>query len=472
MMMQSTALRGCSSCVTRRVQAVQQQSISTLVKSPHKPQQQSQRLTSGRMGTMRGRSRDATSRSSAPYNNNNSSNHSRRTPLATRRRNATLASNGKSYHATKLQSTAQHSNNNPGRDFPKWLSDVLGHPRTVPVPRWVSPRHYSITLSECFGHASFILVAISYSVDDFLMLRIIAVAGSTSMLFFTYFHPHGRVLWLPFKWNLLFIAINSYRIGKIFWDRYLAEQISQELHQTRDKFFPLMDPVEFAKLARLGTVETFTKGVVVIEQDQPNKYVRVVLSGGLRVERDEQLTYKLEEGMFVSESGLHAGLMLPDSIESCCRIVAESDARLLTWERTELVDMLHRSPQLRRALKAVLSWDIVRKLKAQRIMLFNGLVQDAEEWTHRRHEQTEHRYKAILKNVLTHDEVNMNERKKELIKYRTIHHIDDEHHRDALKECGWTVEEYEQGYRHDDPPVKKGRQPDWYVRQLIMRIVG
>ena len=105
-----------------------------------------------------------------------------------------------------------------------FLRDVLLKPRTIPVPRWVSPQHFTATLSEFFGHSSFILVAISYAVDDFLNLRIIAVAGSSVMLLFTYFHPHGRVLWLPFKWNLLFILINSYRIGKVFLDRYLRDQ--------------------------------------------------------------------------------------------------------------------------------------------------------------------------------------------------------------------------------------------------------
>jgi hypothetical protein len=69
--------------------------------------------------------------------------------------------------------------------------EALGHflrkPRTIPIPRWITPRHYTITFSEVLGHSSFLLVAISYAVDDFLLLRCIAVAGSTAMLFFTYY---------------------------------------------------------------------------------------------------------------------------------------------------------------------------------------------------------------------------------------------------------------------------------------------
>ena len=79
------------------------------------------------------------------------------------------------------------------------INNVLNTPREIPIPRWISPQRHTFTVSECFGHASFFLVAVSYAVDDFLQLRLIAIAGSTAMLVFTYFHPHGRVLWLPFK---------------------------------------------------------------------------------------------------------------------------------------------------------------------------------------------------------------------------------------------------------------------------------
>ena len=67
------------------------------------------------------------------------------------------------------------------------LTEFFRRQRTIAFPRWVTPVHQTISISEVFGHASFVLVAISYAVDDFLLLRCIAVVGSTSMLVFTYF---------------------------------------------------------------------------------------------------------------------------------------------------------------------------------------------------------------------------------------------------------------------------------------------
>src|SRR6056300_1199643 len=80
------------------------------------------------------------------------------------RQKATLASSGnQSQRSSRLDFLVSKQS----------LEAILRKPRTVPVPRWISPQHYTITLSECLGHSSFILVAMSYSVDDFLTLRII-----------------------------------------------------------------------------------------------------------------------------------------------------------------------------------------------------------------------------------------------------------------------------------------------------------
>lgn len=38
------------------------------------------------------------------------------------------------------------------------LHQLLLKPRRIPVPRWITPRQKTFTLSECFGHMSFVLV--------------------------------------------------------------------------------------------------------------------------------------------------------------------------------------------------------------------------------------------------------------------------------------------------------------------------
>jgi CRP-like cAMP-binding protein len=385
-----------------------------------------------------------------------------------KRQNATLAA----MQAVATPKEVHH------QTFWQALDDILRRPRTIPIPRWISPRHHAITLSEIFGHASFIIVAFSYAVDDFLMLRIIAVAGSTVMLFFTYWHPHGRILWLPFKWNVLFIAINSYRIGRVYQDRYMAERLSPEMLALREKNFYLMDPVDFAKLVRLGTIEEYDEGDMILDQGESSRYVRMMLNGTCKVLRDGKITYQLEEANFISESGLHVGLMLHGKIEACCALIAETPVRVMCWDRTALVDLMQRDISLRRSLKAVLSWDIVRKLKGQRNLLANHVIDDPDEWNTKRNEQTRHRYAAILHNLLSHTK-DLKLRRSELDKYRNIHHIDDEHHKAALKKFGWTPEEFEAGKKKGQTEEWIGEDEDeqkhdwkWYLHDLYLRAFG
>ena len=66
-----------------------------------------------------------------------------------------------------------------------------------------------LSLAEIFGHSSFMLLATSFAFGDILWLRSLALASGSCMAVFNYWHPNGRVLWLPFRWNLIFIIVNS-----------------------------------------------------------------------------------------------------------------------------------------------------------------------------------------------------------------------------------------------------------------------
>ncbi|CAJ1969582.1 unnamed protein product [Cylindrotheca closterium] len=373
---------------------------------------------------------------------------------------------------------AENENASDSSTIARWIQSLrlsLGKTRIIPIPRWISPQYSTYTLSEAFGHSSFILVALSYAVEDFMHLRLIAIAGSSAMLVFTYFHPHGRILWLPFKWNALFILINSYRVLKVYTDRFFAGQMDDLMMYMHDHHFYVMDLIDFAELINAGQRQTFKSGDVLVKQGENNRFVRLVLQGDLDVQRDGITTYLMHQGNFISESGLHAGLLLRGNVNSCCSVIAMSDdVQVISWDRTELMYLMESNKNILRALKAVMSWDIVSKLKSQRSLLANGQVKDPEEWTNKRREQTVHRYKGILKNVLAHPAY-LNKRKEELMKYRDIHHIEEAEHVHALKETGWTLAEFDAGKKEGqfDEDLSEPHPHDWkaYFYQLYERLL-
>lgn len=276
------------------------------------------------------------------------------------------------------------------------------------------------------------------------------------MMVFAYFHPHGRILWLPLQCNAFFILINGYRIGSIMYLHSVGSKLSEDLKRIKHDQFDGMELSDYVKLVSIATEETFEGGALICYQGQKNRYIRMVIEGDLDVLRDGLHTYSLNKGNFVSEAGLHAGLLLSGDVLSSCTMIAQPGkpgqptkrARVLRWDRSELIRLLNNESGLRRALTAAMSWDIVRKLKGQRIYISEARVDDPELWTRKRKEQSEERYASIIQNVLQCPD-HFEKRRDELYKYRIIHHIDDEHHKLALKKCGWTLEEYEAGeYKH------------------------
>ena len=212
----------------------------------------------------------------------------------------------------------------------------------------------------------------------------------------------------------------------------------------------------------------------------------------MEVLRDGTLTYVIEKGNFISENGLHAGLMLRGPVEAPGTIVVgppfdptgknntqsgqKNRVRCLRWNRSELAELLEGDRGLTNALQAALSWDIVRKLKMQRVMLADGRVRDPGAWTRKRKDQGIARYASILQNVLRHPE-EFRDVSEVLTKYRMIHHIDDGDHEAALARCGWTEEEFRSGKRHDveedeDVDEKEFESARWRrVRRYSSKVV-
>ena len=248
----------------------------------------------------------------------------------------------------------------------------------------------------------------------------------------------------------------------------MADQLSEDWKDFRQEHLSVLDAVDFYKLISIAEEETYQEGEVVMIQGTANPKVRIVIEGELEVLRDGTLTYVLEKGNFVSESGLHAGLSLTGSMEACGSIVVgppfdpsgenskneddenvqkrkKNKVRVLSWDRTQLVQLLGVDKGLRNSLKAALSWDIVRKLKSQRHMLVEGRVKDPKSWTKKREDQGISRYAAILQNLLRLPPEEVQAMSEEVNKYRMIHHIEDADHEKALAKCGWTKEEFRLG---------------------------
>lgn len=107
-----------------------------------------------------------------------------------------------------------------------------------------------------------VLLAGSYGFSDIWHLRSMAIAAGVAMLGFNYYHPNGKPsvlpsisvliaspimhclcrLWLPFKWNLLFILTNSLHLLYLLSEEKKAEHMPMVLqHIYEEVFEPVND---------------------------------------------------------------------------------------------------------------------------------------------------------------------------------------------------------------------------------------
>ena len=308
-----------------------------------------------------------------------------------------------------------------------------------------------MTLAEIFGHTSFCLVALSYTLQDMLWLRGLAVCGASSMLVFTYFHPHGRVLWLPFRWNVLFVIINSCWIAKLLSDAFLAENLTEEQSAVRDRFTN-MSAVDFARLLRISTRRSLSPGEQLLSQGQLNSTVYLVVDGSLDALVDGVRTYTLRPGNFIAEGALHAGALIRCPVRTSASVVASSSSSspsnanvvLYSFERGDLIDVLEANHAMRNALQASLCWDIVQKLKRQRKEKA-GEGADKLAVAAKSNKQTLERYKAVVGAMLGESLVVSKEDRKIIDKYRAIHVIDDSEFETIIVALGWSLKEFNDG---------------------------
>lgn len=141
------------------------------------------------------------------------------------------------------------------------------------------------SISDVCGNTSFVLLGISFGFQDVFWLRSLALMAGASMLMFNYYHPYGKVLWLPLRWNLFFCAVNTAHILLIYRERQDAAKLDDNAMELYDDLFAPhgMSLVNFHRLLKTARWETYEPGTKLTEQGTFNHKVYVMLSGDAQV---------------------------------------------------------------------------------------------------------------------------------------------------------------------------------------------
>ena len=167
----------------------------------------------------------------------------------------------------------------------RWLTSQLMYDRMTRVHafHWRSTKLFNYSYANLAGHGSFVLLAISYLEADPLRLRIGAMLGFASMSVFQYYRP--KPLWLPLRWNGIFILINLAMSSKLLIERARAETFGSEEEKLYRRVFQRrgVSRLDFLHLLQGAQVRRVKKGERVVKQDQKQNQLCLVLRGQAQV---------------------------------------------------------------------------------------------------------------------------------------------------------------------------------------------
>lgn len=287
------------------------------------------------------------------------------------------------------------------------------------------------------------------------------------MMLYNRWHPHGSPLWLPFRWNMLFVLINLFHIGVILDRERRSTLISPVEKRLYDRVFAStgLSRVDFMKLLKAGKWETFHAGEKLTQEGRSNNKVYLIERGHANVIVNDIQVYELSADQFVGEMGLSVGLRISKSLKSAASVVVTEDMEAFVWSRGSLIDILEENHDLATAFQASVSADLVRKALGPSRSANSGRPARKSSEDSGSDEPTTSssstdisprlnfdmatrniaQYLVLLNSVVEDGHVSSHERNT-LSRLRYLHYITDEEHAQFLTERGWTLEEFKDGF--------------------------
>jgi hypothetical protein len=204
------------------------------------------------------------------------------------------------------------------------------------------------------GHAAFILTGLSFASPSELSLRLLATSSCALSCLFNYYHPVGKVLWLPLRWNALYLALNSFYAARLLSEK-LVTLSPEEQHVYSGNFAASMTPADFKRFFALGKemrVDQPTEAEV-ITKGRHNDALVLLLEGSGLIYFDESVHIERKAGLFGEVSFLHGG-------EPSATVRFKPGSRYIQWSRKETGASL--TGNAKRGLEHAISLEVTRHL--------------------------------------------------------------------------------------------------------------
>ena len=204
-------------------------------------------------------------------------------------------------------------------------------------------------------HVANVFLLISFSVKSMLLLRALnIVAGG---FFIAWALSFESPLWASVGWNVLFSAVNLWRIWLAILERR-PPKLSVEEQLIHQSVFSALTPHAYRKLLDVGQWENGLPPNLLVESGQETSRVWMVATGCIEVRKQGDVVREIQPGDFVGETSFLAKRPMPGDV------VITKPVRFLSWSVNELEDFMSEQPEIGAALQRIFGQCLVRKLNA------------------------------------------------------------------------------------------------------------
>lgn len=292
------------------------------------------------------------------------------------------------------------------------------------------------------GHTASLFGVLALFMKDMLYLRTFMVCGSCCGVAFNILQPSP--LKIPATWGCVFIGLNIFQIGVLLHERRPITFKSEEAEVYAAVFQKHgVTPHQFEKLMRKAGAMwlDLPAGHVILKEGELVDFVSVVVRGRTEVSKNGVVVGGMGTGCLVGETSL-----LMEGHLAGHTVVTSEASRIVTWPRCKLSQMLAGDQNLNLCAAQVINSDLSSKLNNSANLSNRAKILET--------------YQDVMKGITTDGLIHPAE-KRALREYRTTHHISQAQHLEAVKMCGWTPEEFEDGAKLDI------HKPHFSLRQSI-----
>jgi hypothetical protein len=206
------------------------------------------------------------------------------------------------------------------------------------------------------GHASYVLIAISYYLTNIYWLRVMAVIGLS--LEIAYFQLAGGDMHAGIAWNVVFVAINAYQI---YWliDEHRKLKRVEDAHLLRQGAFAGFTNAQLARLVTAGRWRTLEPQTTLTVEGKPVEELVLICDGTALVETHGKVVAHLRGGAFVGEMAFVSGR------PASATVTVEHKTRAFVFDMEKLRKLVDTDDLVGAAMHRVVGRDLAQKLQAR-----------------------------------------------------------------------------------------------------------